>query len=361
MPPPSIHDEVFTHLHAAVLLLNRDQQILYMNPAAERLLSLSLTTARQRSFPELLKIPESFRSSLEEVLQEGRTIRIHEIEVSVQGSNLPIQVEMAPIGSPEEPSGVFLWMNELGMTHALQEEHRVQDRLTMVGTMASGLAHEIRNPLGGIRGAAQMFVREADSAELKEYGEMITAEVDRLNELISQLLDFTKPKKIKKGPVNIHRILAELFKLLEEEFQQKDIQLHQNFDPSLPELHAHGPSLKQALLNLLKNAMEAISGGGEITVGTQFHSYARVWMGEGMRGPVAEVWIEDTGTGISKEDLPHLFTPFFSTKPKGTGLGLMMVQRILKEHGGTLKVESESGKGTILRMFLKLAPPTAKD
>jgi signal transduction histidine kinase len=107
--------------------------------------------------------------------------------------------------------------------------------------------------------------------------------------------------------------------------------------------------------------MEAMTGGGEITVGTQFHHYARVWMGEGMRGPVAEVWIEDTGTGISKEDLPHLFTPFYSTKPKGTGLGLMMVQRILKEHSGTLKVESESGKGTTLRMFLKLAPPSVKD
>ena len=361
MPPPSIHDEVFTHLHAAVLLLNRDKQILYMNPAAERMFSLALSTAGQRKFHELLKIPESFQSSLNDVLQKGRTIRIHEIDVPVQGNNLPIQVEMAPVGPLEEPSGVFLLINELGMTHALQEEHRVQDRLNLMGTMASGLAHEIRNPLGGIRGAAQMFVREADSAELKEYGEMITAEVDRLNELISQLLDFAKPKKIKKGAVNIHRILSELFKLMEGEFQQKHIVLHQVFDPSLPEVHAHGPSLKQALLNLLKNAMEAMSGGGEITVGTQFHHYARVWMGEGMRGPVAEVWIADTGTGISKEDLPHLFTPFFSTKPQGTGLGLMMVQRILKEHGGTLKMESELGKGTTLRMFLKLAQPTVKD
>jgi signal transduction histidine kinase len=149
--------------------------------------------------------------------------------------------------------------------------------------------------------------------------------------------------------------------LLEGEFQQHSVKLHQIFDPSLPEVYAHGPSLKQALLNLLKNSIEAMPGGGEITVGTQFHAHARVWMGEGMRGPVAEVWIQDTGTGIAKEDLPHLFTPFFSTKPKGTGLGLMMVQRILKEHGGTLKVESKSEKGTILRMFLKLAPAAAKD
>jgi two-component system nitrogen regulation sensor histidine kinase GlnL len=361
MPPSSIHDEVFTHLHAAVLLLNRQKQILYMNPAAERLFSFAITTARHRPFLELLKIPPSFAAALEEVLQNGRTIRIHEIEISVQGNPLPVQVEMAPIGSPDEPSGVLLWMNELGMTHALQEESRVQDRLRMVGTMASGLAHEIRNPLGGIRGAAQMFVRESTSEELKEYGEMITSEVDRLNDLISQLLDFAKPKKIKKTTVNIHRILSELFKLLERELQQHKITLHQHFDPSLPEVHAHGPSLKQALLNLLKNAMEAMPGGGEITAGTEFHAHARVWMGEGMRGPVAEVWMEDTGTGISKEDLPHLFTPFFSTKAKGTGLGLMMVQRILKEHGGTLKVESKSGKGTLIRMFLKLAPSVSKD
>jgi two-component system nitrogen regulation sensor histidine kinase GlnL len=332
-----------------------------MNPAAERMLSLALTAARHRPFPELVKIPQAFETLIEEVLQQGRTIRIHEIEIPTPGGELPVQVEMAPIGNPEAPSGVFLWINELGMTHAYQEEIRVRDRLTMVGTMASGLAHEIRNPLGGIRGAAQMFVREADSEELKDYGKIITAEVDRLNDLITQLLDFAKPKKIKKGTVNIHRILSELIKLQEEEFRRHGVHLNQFFDPSLPELYGHVPSLKQALLNLLKNAMEAMPEGGTITVGTQFHAHARVWMGEGIRGPVAEVWIQDTGTGISKDDLPHLFTPFFSTKAQGTGLGLMMVRRILKEHGGTLKVESEPGKGTTLRMFLKLAPSIAKE
>lgn len=361
MASPSIHDEVFTHLHAAVLLLNRNFKILYMNPAGERLLSYSLNSARGRPLPEILKKSEPLMALLEEVLRRGRTIRVHELELEIQEKSHPLQVELAPIGAPEAPTGVFLWLNELGMSQAVQEENRVLDRLSMVGTMASGLAHEIRNPLGGIRGAAQMLVREAESAEIKEYGEMIAAEVDRLNDLVTQLLNFTKPKRLKKTPVNVHRILAELFKLLEGEIKSHRVRLHQLFDPSLPEIYGHGPSVKQALLNLLKNALEAMETGGELTVGTQFHAYLRLYSGEGMRGPFAEVWIHDTGVGIPKDQIPNLFTPFFSTKAKGTGLGLMMVQRILKEHGGTLKVESEAGKGTTFRMFLKLAPGLAKD
>ncbi|KAB2841585.1 PAS domain-containing sensor histidine kinase, partial [bacterium] len=129
----------------------------------------------------------------------------------------------------------------------------------------------------------------------------------------------------------------------------------QEFDPSLPPVWGHEPSLKQAFLNLIKNALEAMEGGGTLRVSTGYISDYRMQVGEGKASPMAQVSIADTGAGIPEENLKSLFTPFFTTKPKGTGLGLMMTQRILKEHDSQLRVASKAGEGTTFKVLLKLA------
>lgn len=357
----SLHDEVFTHLPSSLILLNRRGEVLYMNPSAERLLGVSITAACKKTLGDLIQGGEELLQPIQEVLETGRSIKIHETEILGSQAPLLLQVEMAPIGALDNPSGVILWINELSTTQALQEEIRVQDRLAMMGTIASGLAHEIRNPLGGIRAAAQMFSRETSHVEEKEYADIILSEVDRLNHLITELLDFSKPKRIKKSPVNINKILSELLALNEELMREKRIEWTQHFDPSLPPVYGHAPSLKQAFLNLIKNALEAMEGGGNLIVSTSFHSNIRTLLGEGPSGAMAEVLIQDTGVGIPKKYLNSLFTPFFTTKPHGTGLGLMMTQRILKEHRGSLRVKSVPGKGSLFRVFLRLATPSSKD
>ncbi len=359
-PPPS-HEELFTHLNAAALILNPHGEVQFLNPAAERLLSLSSQAARNRPFKDLLPRAGELHRALDESLQQHRSIKIHETHTVLGNQTLTLQVELAPLGELDHPWGVLVLMEELSMAQSLQEEERRTDRLAMMGTLASGLAHEIRNPLGAIRAAAEMLSREIPEGVATEYSEIILAEVDRMNALITDLLDFAKPKKKKKSPLNINKILTEILILQQEICRQQHIHTQQEFDPSLPPVWGHGPSLKQAFLNIVKNAIEAMGQGGQLTLRTAFHRTPRILLGEGPSGAVAEVQIEDTGSGISKKDLSSLFTPFFTTKPQGTGLGLMMTQRILKEHQGTLQIESEPGKGTRFRIFLRLASLGGKD
>jgi len=349
---------LFSHLNRAALILDAQTRVLYLNPSAERLLSISLNVAKSKKFETLIRQGEACLDLIQESLESGRSLKVHETDILVYRDPLHVQIEVAPLGPPEKPRGVLLLMEELSIVQALQEESRVLDRLSMMGTLASGLAHEIRNPLGGIRAAAEMMLREETQDEKKEYLTIILSEVDRVNQLVSQLLNFAKPKKIKKEGLNINQILSELLTLQEPAMRKLNVTLKQEFDPSLPLVEGHKGSLKQAFLNLIKNAMEAMVVGGTLKVTTSFNSDYRMLVGEeGKPHPMAQVTISDTGPGISPEDMKSLFTPFYTTKPSGTGLGLMMTQRILKEHEGLLRVSSELGRGAKFKVLLKLAVP----
>ena len=348
-------DILFNHLHAAVLILDSTGQVQYLNPSAERLLAVSSQAAKGKALLELFRDGQALTQPVKEVLTSGRTVHAHEMKVETMQGTVSLQVEIAPISLPDAPAGALVWIHELSMDQAFQEENRVLDRLSMMGTLASGLAHEIRNPLGGIRAAAEMLQRELDSLDHQEYAQMIVSEVDRLNQLITQLLDFSKPKKLKKSSVNINQILSELLALQKPALTKRNIAVKQEFDPSLPPVFGHESSLKQAFLNLIKNALEAMETGGSLKVSTGFISDYRMQVGEGKATPMAQVSISDTGVGIPEENLKSLFTPFFTTKAKGTGLGLMMTQRILKEHESQLRVASKRGEGTTFKVLLKLA------
>jgi len=346
---------LFNQLHAAVLILNSQGQAVYLNPAAERLLAVSSQVAKGKNLEELFREGQAIAVHFKEVLQSGRTVYVHEIPVVTFDGNSTLQAEIAPLNSSAGPVGAILWMRDLSMEHVVQEEKRVLDRLSMMGTLASGLAHEIRNPLGGIRAAAQMLLRDAGNDEDREYTEMIIAEVDRLNQLITQLLHFAKPKKLKKTVVNVNQVLSQLLFLQKDALERSNVSLRQEFDPSLPPVWGHEGSLKQAFLNLIKNALEAMERGGTLKISTGYISDYRMQGEDGRVTPVAQVSISDTGIGISEKHLASLFTPFFTTKPKGTGLGLMMTQRILKEHESQLRVSSRAGEGTTFKVILKLA------
>lgn len=353
-------DDFFNQLNASVIILNRQTQVTYMNTAAERLISTSLNLTRNKELKNFIRHDQGLLELAKEVLASGRSIKIHELEIVIGETPIKVQVELAPTGSQENPSGVIIWINELSLAYALQEEKRMLDRLSMMGTMASGLAHEIRNPLGGIRAAAEMLSRGALETEHREYASIIISEVDRLNNLIAELLDFSKPKKYRKTSVNLNKTLSQLLTLEEKSLAKQGIELKQGFDPSLPPVMGDEDSLKQALLNLIKNAVEAMKNGGTLFVGTSYLPNVSMLLGEGESGAMAQILIGDTGEGIPEENLNSLFTPFFTTKPDGTGLGLMITQKIIKEHQGAIKVNSEVGKGTVFKVFLKLATPAPR-
>ncbi|MCP5468208.1 MAG: hypothetical protein H7A32_02950 [Deltaproteobacteria bacterium] len=347
-------DGLFNLFHSAVLILNQKHEIQYMNHAAEGFFSSSLKTCLYKNLAGILSKEEKLFGFIDEAFRTGQSIILHDLLLKLNEKEKSVQVEIAPLATEEAHPGIIILISEFGLPQSLKEEYRLKDRLSMMGTLSLGLAHEIRNPLGGIRGAAQMLIKETDENERQEYSEMIIKEVDRLNHLLTQMLDFTKPRDLDLLPVNLNQILDEVLRLQLVSAPEK-LKIQKNFDPSIPPVLADANVLKQALINLIKNACESMPNQGTLFLQTRFNRDARRLFSKGQRTSVAELIIRDTGTGIKKKNLKSLFTPFFSTKDQGTGLGLMLTQKIIQEHNGILEIESQEGKGTQVLIYLPFA------
>src|SRR3990172_2232007 len=227
-----------------------------------------------------------------------------------------------------------------------------KERLAYIGTFAASLAHEIRNPLSGIRGAAQLLSRKVKEPGLGEYMDVIMKEADRLNVILNDMLDFARPARLNRKPANIHQVLDSVVLLLQEGAGPNTFV--KSYDPSIPDVFGDENQLKQVFLNLVKNAKEAIAENGTIYITTRAITEFHLVEGSGA-GRMVSIVVSDNGCGIKIEDLERVFTPFFTTKPKGSGLGMAITLKIVKEHGGLLKIDSEPGKGTSVAVYLPVA------
>jgi two-component system sensor histidine kinase HydH len=239
--------------------------------------------------------------------------------------------------------GSVLLLRDLREIRDLQEKVRRGERLASLGRLAAGVAHEVRNPLSSIRGFAQYFRnRFKDQKEELEYASIMVKEVDRLNRVITELLDFARPKEPHREPHSLENIFDHSLRLLQPELAKKRVAVERDFEPHLPLVRVDRDQISQAILNLLLNSLESIDAGGKIRIG----------LGKIDSSPWLQVAISDTGRGIPREDLSRVFEPFFSTKRKGTGLGLAIVHQIVESHGGEVQVESKEGEGTTFRITL---------
>src|SRR6185436_20491793 len=255
--------------------------------------------------------------------------------------------------------GSMLLLHDVIATRSLTETGERGSRVGELAAVAAGLAHEIKNPLGGIKGAAQLLADtlSADPDGLR-FTSLITREVDRVSDLLEQLLELTRPPRLRLAAVNVHRVLQEVL-TLEHAAVADTLTLRCNFDPSLPEVWADEAQIRQVFLNLVKNALEAMERKGTLTITTRmetdFHVRAA---GQDRSRQYLSVDVEDSGPGIEPEDYERIFTPFFTTKNKGTGLGLAVSHRLVTQHGGLLRVESEPGRWTRFRVSLPVATAT---
>jgi nitrogen-specific signal transduction histidine kinase len=229
--------------------------------------------------------------------------------------------------------------------------------------MALALAHEIRNPLGAIRGVAQLLGDELGGAgPFREHVTVMLAEIDRVNRVMEALLDLGRPLTFTFGFVNLHELLERVSLLAEPAARAHEVQLVRRYDPSLPPLWADADRLIQVFQNLVQNGIEAMPGGGRLTLTTRVSLDTvyggRVDLGAGPR-PLVEVQVTDGGEGIPAELLDRVFDPFVTTKPRGLGLGLALAHRIVEEHHGALRVASPPGKGTTFSCYLPIAPSLA--
>jgi signal transduction histidine kinase len=234
----------------------------------------------------------------------------------------------------------------------MQEEILRMDRLVSLGEISSGIAHEIRNPLAGIKTTAQAMGEEMDRNDPKrEYLNRITREIDRLNDLLKMFFSFAKPQKPNLVHCNVKDIVNEVTPLLIKEITDKKITFIEKYSPGLPKVKVDLNQMHQVFLNLFLNAIQAMPSGGELRIVAE--PVASLPLPH-YHADYVQVSISDTGRGIPSHILSKVFDPFFTTKAKGVGLGLSISYQIIKKHGGTIRVESQEGKGTTFLITLPL-------
>jgi signal transduction histidine kinase len=243
-----------------------------------------------------------------------------------------------------EAIGKIIIFRDLTKVYRIQEEMLKMDRLVSLGKLASGIAHEIRNPLAGIKTTAQALGEEMSKDDPKrEYLNRITKEIDRLNELLKTFFSFAKPQTLLLVPCHIKEIINAIIPFLIKEIADKGIQFVESYHPQLPRIRVDKIQMHQAFLNLFLNAIQAMPYGGELKIEA---NPVILPSPEGSTQNFIKVVVSDSGKGIPPQILPKIFDPFFTTKPKGIGLGLSITYQIIKKHGGTIKVHSQWEKGT---------------
>jgi PAS domain S-box-containing protein len=243
-----------------------------------------------------------------------------------------------------ETIGKIVIFRDLTKVYKMQEEILRMDRLVSLGKLSSGIAHELRNPLAGIKTTAQALSEEMTRDDTRrEYLNRITKEIDRLNELLKTFFSFAKPQQLNLVRCHIRDIINEIIPFLIKEIADKGIHFVEDYHPQLPKIKADKSQMLQVFLNLFLNAIQAMPNGGELRIEASPLISSSM---DGSKQNLIKIVISDTGRGIPPHILHRIFDPFFTTKPRGIGLGLSITYQIIKKHGGSIKVESEWEKGT---------------
>ncbi len=354
------YEAVLAGLPDAVIAVDSALRVIFWNSAAEVLTGRSVRRAQGRSAKELFPANASVVSRLTETLSTGENRSEAEGTVdTADGRSVPVSLVTAPLfardGTVEAAVAV---LRDVSRIRQLEDEVRRGETLAAAGRMAVGVAHEIRNPLGAIRGAVQLLARElGGDARLSEYTDVLVKEVDRVNRIIELLLDLGRPVQLKRVPLNLHQLFERVILLSEETARAAQVTIVRRYDPSLPPILGDEDRLLQVFHNLVRNALDAMKDGGRLTLTTRVSLnplYGKMDLGSGHRTMVEAV-VSDEGTGVPAYARARIFDPFFTTKDRGLGLGLAICHRILEEHRGAIQVASEEGRGTTVTCFLPVA------
>ncbi|MES9900458.1 MAG: nitrogen regulation protein NR(II) [Sedimenticola sp.] len=334
---------ILDNLNSAVLLFDGELRLQYMNPAAEVVLAVSNQHVAGLKVDQLIHCPDdNGPSHLQRAIETGRTFTERELNLSLPGRRrITINCTVIPVTDSEGEVGILLDIQQMDRQLRISQEEHLLSQHQAARELVRGLAHEIKNPLGGLRGAAQLLERELGDPSLCEYTQIIIDEADRLQALVNRMLGPNRLPQLKR--VDIHRLLERVRNLVEVESGEL-LRIERDYDPSIPEVTVDSDTIIQALLNILRNAAKAISDREDGHIILRSRILRQFTIGGRRHRLVTQIGIEDNGPGIPEHIRDNLFYPMVTAGEGGMGLGLSIAQSLINQHGGLVECTSEPGK-----------------
>jgi two-component system nitrogen regulation sensor histidine kinase GlnL len=348
-----------------IIMIDGAGHVTEANSAAQDFFQASIAVLRRQSIEHFVPFGSPLLALIEQVRSRGAAVNEYRVDVGTprNGSDRIVDIYASPV--PERPNSVVVLLQEKTMAEKIDRQLTHRGAARSVTGLAAMLAHEIKNPLSGIRGAAQLLESSVDDDD-RALTRLICDETDRIVKLVDRMEVFSDERPVERAPVNIHVVLEHVKRLAQSGFA-RNIRIVEEYDPSLPPVYANRDQLVQIFLNLVKNAAESIGNDddGEILLTTAFKPGIRLSV-PGSTNRVTlplEFCVRDNGPGVPPDMLPHLFDPFVTTKTNGTGLGLALVAKIIGDHGGVIECDSQQNR-TTFRVLMPAFPgamPADKD
>jgi two-component system nitrogen regulation sensor histidine kinase GlnL len=335
-----------------------------INDEASRILETSSDHAPGHPIADLVDEAGPIAQLVAEVQKSRQSVTRSGVELQRRfGSKVEGEVVVSPMAedSSRPAGGVVVLLRDRTVGNSLREEESQRERLDSYGYIAAGIAHEVKNPLSGIRGAAELLGLRAGDERSKRTAELIVNEVDRITELVDRLMVFATGDELQLAPLNLHQMLDRVLELSAVDPQAANVYFDRVFDPSIPDIVGDEDRLIQVFLNLARNAIQSMGDeGGTLRITTRMLLQGRVIGANGRPKPTVEITVEDDGPGIPEKLRDRLTTPFFTTKTDGTGLGLPISRHWVTQHGGQLRIASGEESGARVRVALPLVSTPAR-
>ncbi|HEY5725356.1 MAG TPA: ATP-binding protein [Methylomirabilota bacterium] len=350
-------DSILSSITSGIVTLDLDGRVATVNPAAEILTGLFAEEIVGRYCAEVFAhTPEVAEILMETLASHSSTANVSLTLRRLNGSTVPVEMGTAPLRRMEgKDLGVVGVFRDVSQVRELEGQLRRSDRLAALGTLAAGLAHEIKNPLASLRTFTRIIPRKFEDPRFREtFMRVVPHELERINGIVEQLLELARPSRLRPAPTAIPALLDRVLELYANELDGKQIVVTREYARDVPPVGVDQERLYEALVNLVSNALEAMETGGRLTVRTGWYRGPEAGAGGTGRRRM-RVEIEDSGIGISTLEADKVFDPFFTTKAAGTGLGLALTHKIIEDHGGSISFRSAPGVGTTFTVVLPMA------